>query len=461
MADALAGFDFSIEFSESIITRLLKTLFDDLAVPTRFNHDDGGQPGVLSTKQTVGGKLAYERYLIEIEAGYNFKLFDPVARLVGGAQQNLELDLGFGLKLPRNVVTRIYDATNLDTSLAPDPGDVKQNVAYAEEHRTAPADNPYPGATAPYNEGRIRIALPLVQRPWATGRRVSGQAAAASRQAVVSVRLDGSLDARLKTFLEVVASKALTELIRREVDDYDLTPMVGNLDAFGLKLRDPVALRVGESGGARYLAFAAHEKATVGNGDPAQLPFLAGGSDFAVSFREAMFAQLIYVLYQDGYIPRRYAMSGLPDLGGPILIEQPRLSFRPQGLDLACRLDVNGVAISISATIMFTPTPGGLHVSLSNLVVDVQFPGLGFLQLLNTVTFHLLSAIVGEVLASLLEKPISNTLDDGLEAFLASGALAFAFHSPIRGTPHFVAVKPTDFRFVPGSCTLRGEVAIA
>lgn len=463
MADPLAKFDFSLEFSENFATRLLNAVFDFHGVASRFRHDDAGQPGLLTTRQTVGGRFAYQGFLIDIEAGYDFLLEKPAVRFIGGSTQLIEINFGFGLKLPRNLVTRVYDTASVDTPLANDPTDVKQTVTYPEAHRTAPATDPYPGNAAPLHKGHIIIRFPIAQKPFSTGRRVSAATAHTSMKTVVSVKLDVPIDPRLATFIEITASKALTYLIAREIDDYDLTPLVGDLEAFGLKMREPVISRIGATASQRVLAFAANEYATIGDGDPLKLPYLSGASDFSASFREAMFAQLIFALYQDGVLPRRFAMNGLPDPGGPVLMEQPRISFGNDGLQITVRLDLpnDGVAIAVNATLAFEPQAAGhLHVKIKSLKVDIQFPGLGVGWLVNTITFHLLSAFVGDILASVLMKPINNSLDNGLQSFINSGALAFGFRSPIRGTAKKAEIIPTAFLFEPGTCTLRGDVTI-
>lgn len=463
MADPLGRFDFSLEFSESFATRLLNAIFDFHGVATQFRHDDAGQPGLLTTRQTVSGRFVYQNLLIDIEVGYDFFLEAPVVRFIGGTSQLIEINFGFGLKLPRNLVSRIYDAASVDTPLSNDPGSVNQSIAYTETHRTAPPSDPYPGNAAPFQKGHIIIRFPIAQKPFSTGRRVSAATRQTSMKTVVSVGLDVPVDPRLSSFVERVASKALTYLIAHEIDDYDLTPLVGDLDAFGLKIRDPIIARIGATPNQRVLAFAANEYATVGDGDPLQLPYLSGSSDFSASFREAMFAQLIYALYQDGVLPRRFAMNGLPDVNGPVLIEQPRISFSADGLVIVVRLDLpdHGVAIAVNATLAFEPQAAGhLHVTIKNLKVDVQFPGLGVGWLVNTITFHLLSALVGGILASVLMQPVTNSLNNGLQAFINSGALAFGFRSPIRGTAKKAEIIPTAFLFQPGTCTLRGNVTI-
>jgi hypothetical protein len=80
--------------------------------------------------------------------------------------------------------------------------------------------------------------------------------------------------------------------------------------------------------------------------------------------------------------------------------------------------------------------------------------------LVNAVTFDLLGALVGGILASLFQQPVSSSLDNGLQVFMNTGRLAFAFDAPIRGTTRAVEVKPTAFIFSPGLCTLHGAVDI-
>jgi hypothetical protein len=465
--EPLAGFDFSLEFSENLATRVLIAIFVDGAVPSSFNYDDPGQPGLITTRQTVGGKFVFENYLIDIEAGYELSLRDPVVRFQVGSTQLIEITMGFTFKLPRNVVTRIYDTSNPDTPLAEDPGTVKQNVDYPTAYRTAPATDPYPGRASSPLAGKITIDFPVGQKRFAAGRRASAFTAGVTRQAIVVVTLDDPFDARLKHFIETVVGKALTELIRREVDDYDMTPLLGDLSAFGLQVRDPVAIRLGATGSEHVLAVACNEFATVGNGDPLALSFFAGRSDFAVSFRESMFAQLIIALYQDGTIPDRYHSNGVPDPHGEILLVQPRIFFSNKGLALTFELridesDGETLIVTIQSIIAFEQVGvGELRVRLVSLQVDVNIEGLGALGLVNFVTFNLLAAFVGGILASILQKPISNSLDDGFEAFLASGRLAFSFNSPIRGTRRSLQVLPTAFTFIPGICTLRGAFTIA
>lgn len=465
MNQPLAGFDFSLEFSEPCVSRILKAIFVGGGTQTRFAHDDAGQPGLLTTRQSTTGAVAYQKYLFEAEGGYEFTLFDPNVRFISGLAQAVEINFGFGVKFLRNLVTRIYDPGVVDTPLAFNPADVKITTLYQEEHRTMPANDPYPGQASRPHTGRIVIRFPITQKPFQNGRSVSGTTSATNAQSVVLVTLDEAFDLRIKSFIEVVASKALTEIMRREVDDYDLTPIIGDLHAYDLTVREPVVLRIGETATERVLAIAMNEYATVTNGDPNALLFNANDADFSVSFSEAMFDGLIAALYQKNVIPKRYTTEGKPDPIGTVLLEQPRLDFVGNSLNLHLRLVIGShgnIVVTVDGTIEFNRRlDGSLGVLVTNLVTDVQVPGLGIAWFINTVTFHLLGALVGAVLTSLLQKPLSNSLDDGLQKFIDSGALAFAFGAPLRGTAIKTKIVPTVFVFRPGVCTLRGTLEFA
>src|SRR5438034_9570592 len=113
----LADFDFSLEFSEQFATRVLQTCFTSGATPGRFSYDQAGQPGLIGTRSVPGGAALYRSYLLEIEAGYDLTLDGPTLDF-DAQNQRVIIDLHLGIKIPRNVVARVFDVSATDTALA-------------------------------------------------------------------------------------------------------------------------------------------------------------------------------------------------------------------------------------------------------------------------------------------------------------------------------------------------------
>lgn len=465
MSNALAGFDFVLEFSERLAAAVLKTSITERAIQSRFRHDDPGQPGLINSRSAIGGRSAFQSYMVNIEAGYDIILRDPSVRFRLGHPPTVEVTAAFDLKMLRNVVANTYDPANGDSPLAFDPADVKQGVVYTETYRTAPIGDPYPMLASPPETGRLTLLLNVAEKPETGGRRAFGQTALLRYPAsLVSINATTPNDPRLKALVAALAGKALVELLAREVNDFDFSPLVGDLSAFSMSVRGP-ALKVNATAGQRLLAIAFNERATVGYGDLAFLGSFADNSPFAASFRESMLGQLVAALYQNGTIPHRYARNGSVAPAGSVLLQQPRISIVRNRLVVDCILVVGSgprpISVGVKAHVRCdSQAGGGVQVVIERLDIPVPYPGLAVRTIMNTLLFHLFEGLIGGFMTSVLGPASINSLRAGLQQFLNSGALAFGFQSPIRGTPRFVQIEPTAVNFLDGVCTVQGDYAI-
>ena len=64
MSNRTAGYSFIIEFSQRFANRLVRTLFElvDAGVPSRFTHDEQGQPGLISSRNSLSGRQSYRNW---------------------------------------------------------------------------------------------------------------------------------------------------------------------------------------------------------------------------------------------------------------------------------------------------------------------------------------------------------------------------------------------------------------
>lgn len=459
----LADFDFSLEFSKQFATRILQACFTEGATPGRFSYDQTGQPGLIGTRSVTGGPALYQSYLLEIEAGYDLKLDKPRVNF-DARDQLVVIDFDVGIKIPRNLVGRIFDIAAVDTALAADPAAVDVAKDYTEEFRSGPRTDPYPGQATPYTMGAITIQFAPAMAVFGGGRRLFGQTAGVTMSNVRNVEiLPGTIEATLRTFANIFASKTLTFLISTEANGYDVTPMIGNLTALDMTLLEPPKMRIGVAPSGPVIAYAANVVQLTNMGDILQLKYLLDGNDFCVSFSEAMFGDIVSYLYIYERIPKKFDQYGLPAEDGPVNLGQPRLQFLNDELDLTFPLsDAAGNTDQVKALVDFhTISQGVLRVVITIVQSNGSvINGPGVRSVASVLAFHILGAATGPVLTSLLDSSTHNSLDAGLPEFLRTGALAFGFRTPIRGTKLFVNARPMAIRMRPGICTFFNSAAI-
>lgn len=470
----LADFDFSLEFSEQFATRILQACFTEGATPRRFSYDQTGQPGLIGTRSVTGGPALYQSYLLEIEAGYDLILTKlregsdiPAKPRVNFDARNqlVVIDFDVGIKIPRNLVGRIFDIAAVDTALAADPAAVDVAKDYTEEFRSGPRTDPYPGQATPHTMGAITIQFAPAMAVFGGGRRLFGQTAGVTMSNVRNVEiLPGTIEATLRTFANIFASKTLTFLISTEANGYDVTPMIGNLTALDMTLLEPPKMRIGVAPSGPVIAYAANVVQLTNVGDISQLKYLLDSNDFCVSFSEAMFNDIISYLYiYDAKFPKEFNQYGMPVEGGPVKLGQPRLEFLNDELDLTFPLsDAAGNTDQVKTLVDFhTVSQGLLRVVISIVQSSGSvLNGPGVQNLASVLAFHILGAATGPVLTSLFDTSTHNSLDAGLSEFLRTGALAFGFRTPIRGTRLFVNAKPMAIRMRPGICTFFNSAVI-
>src|ERR1700682_1570002 len=212
----LADFDFSLEFSAPFATMVLSTCFATGATPGHFSFDEPGHSDLVDSRHVSGGPALYQSYLLAIEAGYDLTLGFPVVNF-DVPKQSVVVDLQLGIKLPRNIVARIFDVSSVDTALASNPSDVVVSKDYPEEFRSAPRADPYPGHAAPYTPGSIQIQLPVAYATFGQGKRLLAQTTGATRSNVTAVDVKlGAVAAAMVTLASVFASKIFSYLIANE-----------------------------------------------------------------------------------------------------------------------------------------------------------------------------------------------------------------------------------------------------
>ncbi|PDT48164.1 hypothetical protein CO661_09850 [Sinorhizobium fredii] len=466
----LAEFDFSLEFSTGFATKVLQACFASGATPGRFSYDQTNQPGLIGTRSVPGGAALYQFYLLEIEAGYDLALRTPAVDF-DAHNQRVIIKFHADIKIPRNIVGRIFDIAAVDTALASDPSLVDVAQDYPEEFRSGPRSDPYPGRAAPPTGGTITIQFSPAAALFGAGKRLFAQTAGVTMSNVLDVQVLPVVgtEPTLRELVAKFAAKALTYLISTEANGYDLTPMIGNLDALGITVKEPITMRIGVAPSGPVIAYAANILPLNNTGIPSQLRYLLDGSDFCVSFSEAMFSEIVSYLYiDDPDFPIEFDLDGLPEPGGPVSLAQPRLRFLNSVLEISFAVhDAARRTQTISALIECNSVPHGpMQVSIRDLQSNgsiLNTPGPR--NLTSVIAFHILGAAAGSVpnksvLSSLLQTSTHSSLDAGLSEFLRTGALAFGFRTPIRGTGLFIEATPVAIRFRPGICTFFNSAVI-
>ena len=371
----------------------------------------------------------YQSYLLAIEAGYDLTLGVPVVNF-DVPKQRVIVDLQLGIKLPRNIVARIFDVSSVDTPLASNPSDVVVWNDYPEEFRSAPRADPYPGHAAPYTPGSIQIQFPVAYATFGQGKRLFAQTMGVNMSNVSAVDVElGPVAAAMRTLANTFARKVFSYLIANEAGGYDLTPMIGNLNALSITVKEPPTVRIGAAAAGSVVAYAANILPLNNTGDPNQLKYLLDQGDFCVSFSEAMFSEIISYLYiYDPEFPIEYDAAGLPSNGGPVNLEQPVLQFLQAGLRLNFAVHPTGAAgrQTISATIeCVSAPPAPIRARISDLQWggDLILDDIGRGNLTAVLAYHVLGAAAGPVLSSILQSSTHNSLDAGLPEFLRTGAL--------------------------------------
>lgn len=459
MSALTGGFSFVIEFAQSGVNKVVQALFDypDEGVPTKFHHDQPGQSGLVSSRQTFEGNAAYKRYLLEGLVGYDLGLYDPRVRLLAGDRQAIELSFGFDLSILRQfLVRRSEDSLHIP----PDPESVDPDVDYEEVYNTGllPID-------LPEVQGRLVITLSLNALPFGPGNRISINASESSLDLVERIDIVGvDWPPRLEDFVETIAAKAISYILSEEVKEIDLTPQFGVFNNYGLTLRPPLHFRVGQAEAQPSLAIGMHEWSLIDDGNIRNVDQQVGDRDYAVQIDEAFFSLLLAQLQNAGIVARRYDLSGGAADEGPILLHDIRIVFEPGRIRFNLLVDFNGFVSLFAETFVAFETrgDGSISVSLEDTRIHVQLHGvLGAIQkLFNTLTFHivdeLFSNVLGDILEAVVEKPIGGSLDE----FLKEGAIGFGFRSPIRNTGRLAVLKFTDFNIATGRLLLRGDLEI-
>lgn len=459
MSDQTAGYSFLIEFSQSGVNKIVRTLFDARTggVPTRFAHDQTGQPGLLTTRDDVTGRVFFQRYLAEGLLGYELSLYDPRVRLIGGRYQQVELTLQFDFTLFRQLlVRRSADALHIPA----DPSAVDPDGSYQLTYDSGLLPNTVPGAT-----GAIVILLNLAHRPFGAGNRVAIDATQADLPLVDRVDIEGVDWPRgFEDFVETVAAKSITTILRNEVRQIDVTSQFGLFDAFDIRLRAPLHMRIGPSHAQPSLALGMHEEYLVDDGRPQSIVHQAGTADYAAQIDEGFFTLLVGQLQKGEIIPRRYDTSGDADAAGAVLLHDIRLSFERGGIRVNILVEYMGIAGLFAETFLgISADPAGnLKVDLRNTRVHIRLRGIlgGIARLLNTLTFYLFDSMIAEILGKLLEAEVERTVGATLPEFLAGGRLGFAFRSPIRNTQLVARISFIEFAVEPGRALMRGNINI-
>jgi hypothetical protein len=462
----LANFDFSLEFSRQFATNVLQACFKTQATPGRFSYDQLGASGLIGSRSLAGGSALYQSYLSEIEAGYDLTLAKPQVDF-DVMYQRVLVRLELRIKLPRNIVTRVFDPSTMDTGLADNPSLVDVSRDYPEEFRSAPRSDPYPGRNEPYTSGAITIEFPPAVTAFGLGKRVFAQTTGITRSNVTAVTVTlGDVSKAMQDFADNFAAKVFSFVISKEADGYDLTPMIGNLTQLAITVKEPTTMRIGLAPSGPVIAYAANILPLGNTGDPSQLGYLLDSGDFCVSFSEAMFNEIISYLYgYDPNFPIAFDANGSPVNGGPVNLAQPRLYFLAGGLQLTFGVHEGGPLQNITAIVeCLSAPPSPIRVNLVSVNWDSgpQILNDAGRRLLTAVlVFHILGATTGPVLSDILGASTHNSLDAGLSEFLRTSALAFGYRTPIRGTGSFVDATPIDIRFRQGICTFFNSIVIS
>jgi hypothetical protein len=456
-----ANYGFLLQFSEPFINRLVNRIFALGIVPTRFTHDNATPPGLISTRRFPFGREAYKRYLMDALFGYDVAVYEPSVRLVPGPTDEIELSVGFSLSVLRELYVRCYDQAG-GIEIPDDPATVDPDVDYPIVYETMPGADLYPSPAEPI-KGRLRIRLFLGVRPFDRGYRVTVDCTTAGLDVIASVALYvADWDPGLVHFIETMAGKFITEVLRKEIKEIDVTGQIGVLDAFDLTIRPPVDIRIGEEPEQRVLSVAFNLSTQVGLGDREQIQVRTEGEDFALQLSEGFLAQLVGRIYDD-FLPRRFSVTGKPDPAGPLLLYPPRIRLVDGLLQLNLLLEAGGIAqLFVNADLSIGDQANGeFAVRVERLAIHPRLRPYQISTLVNVVTFYVLDALISTALGSIFQGPVNSTLKQGVDAFLINGALAFSFDAPVGGAPDVtVRVDPGRFSFEPSVAVLRGNLSV-
>lgn len=464
MSAKTAGYGFILEFSERFANRLVQAIFTNNGVPIHFTDQQQNPPGPISSRRFPTGVDLYRRYLSDVMLGYDVSIGNPKVTFVTSPAEVIDFRIEFSMLFSRELYVRAYDPAHA-IELPDDPASVNPTVDYPVIHETVPGPGMYPPAGTQPVRGFIRVILPLAVLDFGAqpgGQRVTVNATAANLQAVAQVGLTNvpTWDASLVHFVEQTSSKMLTELLRNEVKEIDITPLFGALSAFGLYTVPPVDLRLVYLAPQRLLGIGLNLSTQFSLGHPAKMPFTASQTDFALQLDEGFFAQLIAQLY-NLVIPHRYDFHGNVNPAGAIFLQQPQVRFVGTELQLILTVDATVAGLVCLVGLKINSTGAG---NFSVVITTLQpHPTLGpafASRLANTVTFYLLDSLISKIISCLFTGPVQNSLNNGLNAFLTSGALAFSFDSPVRNTPLMVSIKPISFQFEPGRSVLQANLNI-
>jgi hypothetical protein len=383
-----------------------------------------------------------------------------VVKFITGPQEVIELKIDFSFLFSRE----LYLRTSTPTEEIPnDPSLVDPAVDYPIIHETVPGPGLYPPPGTPRVEGYLKIILPLAVLPFggSSGQRVTIMATQATMQAVAQLKFTNvNWNVAFTQYVEITSSKMLTQLLRKEIKEIDITPMLGALDAFDLHLKPPIDLRLAALGSQRLLGVGLNLHTQVKVGDPAKMPFTSATTDFATQFDEGFFTQLIQRIYDDR-IPHRFKLDGTPDSTGGILLLPPALKFNPGELELNLMVRTGVADLFCNAAIQIQSTgPKNFKVVVTKLSIHASLQPMPMTRIVNTVTFYLLDGLIAQVLGDIFTGPVENSLTSGLNTFINSGALAFAFKSPIRKTPRIATIEPVFFGFEPGRAVIKANMNI-
>lgn len=460
MSKQTAGYGFIIEFSEAFATRVAKNIFTENGISTHFSDKDTSPPGPIKSRAFPSGKEVYKKYLADAALGYDITVTDPEIKFIIGTQEAIELKIGFGFLFSRELYLRQFTSV---LEIPDDPSLVDPSVDYTIVHETVPGPDFYPPPGTDAVEGVLKIVLPLVVFPFSgsKGHRVTIDATQANMGAVVLLKFTNvTWNAPFTQFVEITSSKILTELLRNEIKEIDITPMLGALDAFDLRLKPPIDLRLSKIGTQRLLGIGFNVHTQVKLGDKTKMPFTSADTDFAAQFDEGFFSQLIQRVYDDR-IPHRYNRNGDPDAAGGILLLPPALKFNSGELELnlMVRTAIGDLFCNASIKIISTGVKT-FDVEIAKLSIHLSLKPIPLSRIVKTVTFYLLDGFIAQVIGDILTGPVENGLNSGLNDFINSGSLAFAFNSPIRKTRSMVSIEPVYFGFEPGRAIIQANMNI-
>lgn len=459
MSSLTAGYSFLLEFSESGVNKIIQALFTSTegGVETLFRHNDKGQPGLLTSRDSVSGRLTYQRYLLEGLIGYELSLHDPYISLLGGSRQQVELTIAFDFTLFRQLMIR---STSDQLHIPADPETIDPNQDYdvVFDSDTHPPD-------APGVRGRLVIVLNLANTQFGTGNRVTIDASRSDLSLVEKVEIE-NVDWPLgfEDFVETVTAKSIVTVLSNEIREIDVTSQFGNFNAFGVTLREPIHLRIGKSELQTSLAVGMHEWSLVDDGRPLEIGHHVQACDYATQIDEGFFHLLIMQLQNGSVIPHKYNATGDANQDGEILLHNIRISFELERIRVQILVSLGNFTDLFAETFVRVSSDanGILQFRLEDTRVHPQLGGyLGAVQrLFNTLAFYIFDSLVADILGDLWEAVVDRTVGDTLEEFLERGAMGFAFKSPIRNTEFIAVLLMKEFEVEPGRAILRGDIGI-